>query len=380
MTQCILFNALSVSNLSGRHVLLGHIEQLSSCDGRSLEPVIYHRRHDRTWADALGGRVECVEASAGADHWFGRRAVEAIELPGLIRRMDVRVLFQPDGLLAPINGVKQWVLAQNPWCFFPQYHQGSRDRVKAWLQRRAYAQAQRSADIMFFNSRYMAAAYKISAGCEAKDARILYQGVAADAFELGERKRSSFSKRRLEIVVVSAMAPHKNIEAVVRCLALLHEAGVKASLKLVGGWPNLAYRSRIEAQVAKANLTGDVFFIGHVERSVLLDHYAQARVFCLLSRCESFGIPSVEAQACGTPTVVAHGTAAPEVAGPGGSVVEQDDDAATVNALLMMLTDEMAWSMASSDALANATRFRWPNCSKPLLNAIDQCAGSGGIE
>ena len=94
-------------------------------------------------------------------------------------------------------------------------------------------------------------------------------------------------------------------------------------------------------------------------------------MFCLLSRCESFGIPAIEAQAFGTPTVVADVCAPPEVAGPGGVVVPVGaiDQAATV--LAQLLQEGNIWDKASQKALANAERFRWSQVARPLVEFLD---------
>lgn len=369
MTARIAFNALSVSNLSGQHVLLGHIEQVLAAAPSLLEPLLLYRRGDNALFHALDARMECVALDASSAHWLRRRAAETLALPRILRTLGVRVLFQPDGLLAPVHGVRQWVLAQNPWCFFPELHRGPGDHVKAFLQLRAYARAQHDADLMFYNSCYMARAYEALSGARGKSARILHQGVAEDAFARGHASLA-FGDRRKEVVVVSAFAPHKNIEAVIRVLARLRDSGVDAELSLVGGWPDSSYRATIEADVMERGLQSRVRFVGHVSRDTLLEHFAGARAFCLLSRCESFGIPAIEAQACGTPTVVARGTAAPEIAGPGGFVVGEDDDDGAVRALAALLDDASTWQEAHDAAIRNAARFRWSACSRPLLEAL----------
>jgi glycosyltransferase involved in cell wall biosynthesis len=110
-----------------------------------------------------------------------------------------------------------------------------------------------------------------------------------------------------------------------------------------------------------------VDFVGYVTTDALHQHFGQARVFCLLSRCESFGIPAVEAQAFGTPSVVADCCAPPEIAGPGGVVVPSRDIEATTDALQRLLTDEEAWRERSAAARGNAVRFQWALCSMPLV-------------
>ena len=79
-------------------------------------------------------------------------------------------------------------------------------------------------------------------------------------------------------------------------------------------------------------------------------------------------VTAVEAQAFATPTLVAAGTAAGEITR--GAVVPQDDPAAAAGELERLLSDESAWRRASEEALLNAQRFHWPQCSAPLIETM----------
>ena len=117
-------------------------------------------------------------------------------------------------------------------------------------------------------------------------------------------------------------------------------------------------------------LTDFVRITGAVSAEDLPTYYRRARVFCLLSRCESFGIPAVEAQMMGTPCVVADACAPPEVAGPGGQIVPLGDTAAAADALQSLLNDADGWKETSDRALANVQRFHWSRVSEPLIRYL----------
>lgn len=283
------------------------------------------------------------------------------------------LLLSTSGALVPGVTTPQLVFAQNPWCFFPQFHVGLADRLKARLQRHGYAKAQRGAAAMLYLSDFMARIYADNAGCAPQQGATVLVGVddrmfaAADAAPL-----PGFAERAPEIVLVSVMTPHKSVEDVIDALALLHSRGVESRLALVGPWSDRAYRASIEARIARLGLTSAVEIAGKVTDDVLMDHYRRARVFCLLSRCESFGIPAVEAQVFGTPCVVANVCAPPEIAGPGGVVVPAGEIALAADALQPLLSDAGAWRAASGHALQNAERFRWQRLSGPISDFIDR--------
>jgi glycosyltransferase involved in cell wall biosynthesis len=364
----IAFNALSVDNLSGRHVLLGHIRQVLAAGGE--RHLLLHHAGNRDLTDALQGRIDTVECPPATRSWRGRWWWEATELPSLLRRNGVQALFSPAGITASRVELPQLVLAQNPWCFVRQVQHGGADHFKAVLQRAAYRKAQRHAALMLFNSDYMRRAYRDNAGSEPREGLLLLQGLEDETFASG-LNAPAFAERKAEILVVSVMARHKAIEDVVDALAVLRRHGVDATLSIVGPWADAGYEQQIRRQIQALGLARHASICGKVSRDQLHAHYARARVFCLLSRCESFGIPAVEAQAFGTPCVVADCGAPPEIAGPGGVVVPPGAVEASARALARMLNDESWWLNRSAAARKNVQRFRWAACSRPLADWID---------
>jgi len=362
----IAVNALPINNFSGRRVLLGHLRNLAvSGTGRHSFHVLHHAGNRDLCRD-LGPNVEWIECAGVGVHWLGRLAWECAHAGRRLRALRADRLISTSGALVPFAGVPQWVWAQNPWCFFPQFHFGLADRTKARMQRAGYRSAQRSAEAMFYLSDFMARRYAANADSPPKHGATAYVGVDDEVFQAAET-RLEWKQRPMEILTVSVMTPHKAVEDVVDALAVLRRRGIQAQLSLVGPWSDSEYRRSIEARVSRLALTDCVEIPGSVDQDVLMAHYRRARVFCLLSRCESFGIPAVEAQAFGTPSVVADACASPEVAGPGGRVVAAGDIDAAANALEGLLVDADQWQSASNAALENVERFRWQRVSEPMI-------------
>jgi glycosyltransferase involved in cell wall biosynthesis len=224
---------------------------------------------------------------------------------------------------------------------------------------------------MAFNSRHMQDLYAEHFGERDANSVIAHQGIAEVLFAQG-LPHVADGHRAPVVLCVSVMARHKAVEVLVAAFERVRRQVPGARLKLVGAWPDSGYRGEVEALVAGLGLETAVRFAGHVSEAELHALYAGARVFCLPSRCESFGIPAVEAQAFGTPSVVAGGTAAPEIVGKGGVAVPQDDIEATSAGLLRFFGADEDWRAASREARANAERFHWAACSAPLVAAIDE--------
>lgn len=370
----ILINALSVTNPSGLHVLLGHMGQVADSLRDRVRLVVLCRGNMEFLRTGLGNRVEWVFAPLATRQWARRAIWERVHLRRLVRNRKACAYFTTSGIAAHQLGIPQIVFCQNPWALVSAARR-RRDALKAWLQRRAYRRAMRVADTLVFLSRYMQEAFRQNAGFQERRGLVARAGVD-EAVRTRAAAQASVPRKPGQIVCVSIMARHKNIEILLCALAGLRAAGhPEANLHLVGSWPDPAYELKIRALVDSLGLREAVQFAGFVSRERLEQFYAESRVFCLMSRCESFGIPAVEAQTFGVPIVTSTVCAMPEIGAAGGVYCDPDDGPAIVAALRTLLEKEGEWQRLSSLALLNAERFEWSRCSRPLVDRFAELAG-----
>ncbi len=369
----LLVDALSVNNLSGRYVLGGHLRQMLDTAPSGWEISLLTHRGNAALASDFVGEVEHLTAEAGA-HWLQREIWSRRQMAAICRERAIDVVFNPSGMLSSGCDRPQVVLAQNPVPLLEAAGRGQ--RLKHALQRAAFRRAHRRAKAMVFNSQYMRDLYSAAFGARRAREAIAYQGLADAAYDDGQRDGQAQARESAMILAVSVMARHKAIEVLVDAFARLAAQRPDARLVIAGGWPDSVYRAEIAAQVARCGLDARVDITGHVSDDRLRELYRSARVFCLLSRCESVGIPALEAQAVGTPCVVAAGTAAPEITGNGALVVGADHAEQAAAALQQLLDDDRSWTALSVAARGNAERFRWQRCSGPLIEAIATAANA----
>jgi len=364
----LLVNALSVSNPSGHHVLLGHLDRIAdSLQGRCRLVVIC--RADMSMLQAgLAGRAEWEFAPASTRRWWARIIWERLYLSRLVRKHRACAYFTPSGFAAHAIGIPQIIFAQNPWALVAAARR-PRDAFKAWLQRRAYRRAMRVADGMVFLSHYMQQAYRKNAGIQERRGLVAYLGVDESA-HASAVSQASLPRKPGQILSVSVMAPHKNMESLLQAFQLVHKSHPEARLYLVGSWPDPTYERQIRTQVDSLDLGMAVSFEGFVSREQLNRFYAESQVFCLMSRCESFGIPAIEAQLFGMPVVSSTICAIPEICGEGGHFLDPDDVPGIATALQSLIEDGNEWQRLSGLARENAARFTWEECSLPLVDLI----------
>lgn len=127
--------------------------------------------------------------------------------------------------------------------------------------------------------------------------------------------RPGDGQKRNLILHVANWEPRKNIEVLLAAFGLLRDRGHKLNLVLVGNAGENAYTLKIRRLIATHPHADMISHLGLVADDALVCLYQQASVFVCPSLYEGFGIPPLEAMACGTPVVCARAGALPEVCG-----------------------------------------------------------------
>ena len=152
--------------------------------------------------------------------------------------------------------------------------------------------------------------------------------------------------------------PHKNLVRLMDAYAQLPPFATRNSpLLIAGAWDDRYPESK---QRASALDLGDrVRFLGRVDDGDLPGLYAAATLFVFPSRYEGFGLPVVEAMACGTPVACSNASSQPEAAGDAALLFDPDDTAAITAALERGLADGDQRRDLSARGLVQSARFTW---------------------
>jgi glycosyltransferase involved in cell wall biosynthesis len=168
------------------------------------------------------------------------------------------------------------------------------------------------------------------------------------------------------LLFVGTLEPRKNVPGLLQAYRLLRDAGMTdAPLVLVGGkgWLYDEIFERVEA----LNLTEHVRFFHETPNADLPGLYSAAGVLATPSFYEGFGLPALEAMACGTPVVVSDRASLPEVVGKAGLLVNPDDPEDIAQALTRALTDEQLRTRMRAQGLVQAARFTWDKTARETL-------------
>ncbi len=227
---------------------------------------------------------------------------------------------------------------------FPEW---THRRTRA-LHRAKYANAARTCDLIVCNSSYTAADVHRTLGVPLERTRVARPGVDGRFSPDGDRHRLD----RPYVLTVATLEPRKNLDTLLDAYALL---GSDLALAVAGGegWGE-------QPRLARPGVVG----LGFVPHDRLPAFYRGASVFVLPSRFEGFGMPVVEAMACGVPCVVSSHLSLDEASGDAAVRDDPDDPGAIADGIERALgeRDELV-----ARGLAHARRFTWRAAGEVLL-------------
>ncbi len=196
-----------------------------------------------------------------------------------------------------------------------------------------------------------------------------------------ERARKRYGLDFPFILSLGTLEPRKNFTGLIEAYALMRGRGQRVGdrgLKLViAGGKGWLY-DEIFAKVEELGLAGEVIFPGFVADEDLPALYNLAELFVFPSLYEGFGLPPLEAMACGTPVVTSDRPSLPEVVGEAGLMVEATDPEALAEAMERVLTDENLRREMREKGLKQAEKFTWEAAAEKLLEAYSTLGASGG--
>lgn len=260
------------------------------------------------------------------------------------------------------------------WHVCPREYRAS-ERVRQWVWFQLCSRF--SAGMITFSRTTAGDIARVREGC-AVPTCVVPEGVAPLFRRLAADERSPGTLARLGIrgpfvLSVASHEPRKNLHALVRAFARLRD--VPHQLVLVGregrGTQRVSACIRTEGLEARARLTG------YLPEEDLVQLYNHADVFVYPSLYEGFGLPVLEAMACGAPVVTADRGATREVAGVAALLVDPDSVDDLAGAIARLLAEPALRTNLSEAGLARARAFSWDEMARGIVGFLDHQLGNG---
>jgi glycosyltransferase involved in cell wall biosynthesis len=315
-----------------------------------------------------------VRASAGG--WLPTNLGWCIDgLPRALRRTPVDVFHAP-AYTAPLWGVHPLVVTIHDVSYErrPEWYPYRIDRARRWFYRRSAL----AADIVITDSEFSRREIEAAYGLRSDRVRVIPLGVGAPFTPDVDRTPRAAPGVPL-ILHVGDLHARRNVGILVEALAQLRARDdTLTATELVLAGVDRGVSGLLVARAKALGVADALRFVSGAGDDAIVALMRQASVFAYPSIYEGFGLPVLEAMACGVPVVASTAASVPEVVGEAGLLADPHDVRAWYDALVAVLTSPARAAALCQAGLTRAAAFSWHQTAVRTLNVYQTLAGGEG--
>ena len=286
-----------------------------------------------------------------------------LELPRLAKRQKASLIFTPapEGYLGP-QATPQVVMVHDLRSISHPERSVQSFYFRSWVP-----PLLRSCRHVLTNSQFTAREIQRCTGLPDSRITVTPLGYDDQAFKPGPPPPGS--KERPYLLNVGQAYPHKNLRRLIQAFAQV--ATRQPELRLVlAGKPHLTETPVLKDMVRELGLQKRVEFRSYVPYAELPDLYRGALALVYPSLWEGFGLPILEAMACGTPVITSRGSGTEEVAGGAALFIDPERTESIGAAIYELITNEMTRRLYRDRGLERASNFSWLRASTDTRSAL----------
>ena len=235
----------------------------------------------------------------------------------------------------------------------------------------SYPRTVRAAEAIIVNSQSLRTEILRHLEVDPAKLRLIPEAVDHDLFKPGDAGAAraqikSYGVAKPFVLFVSSLWPYKNCDGLIRAFAHAKAALGDRQLVVIGPGRDEKYAASLPTLAAELGIADDVLFLGGMPLSETVAFYQAADVFAYPSFNETFGLPILEAMACGCPVVTSDTTAMPETAGGAAILAYPDDPASIAKAILEALGPGQ--DQLRDRGFRRANEFTWSATARSTLD------------
>jgi len=291
---------------------------------------------------------------------------------GGVRRHKIRLYHDPNFMAYRFDGPTVVTVHDLSWVRYPETHPAERVRE---MNRLMPETVQKAAHILV-DSEFIRQEVIEHFGVAPESVTTALLGVTPEFRPMTkEACRPVLTRYGLEhgryVLAVGTLEPRKNLSSVIAAFSRLPDSlRARCPLVVVGmqGWGEDRYSKELRDLIRR----GEACMAGYVPQAELPSLYAGARMLVYPSLYEGFGLPPLEAMACGIPVIASNRASLPEVVGDAGLQVEPLDVDALTRGMLGLAEDEGLHQELSLAGRDRASSFTWEKCAFDTLRVYQR--------
>ena len=254
---------------------------------------------------------------------------------------------------------------------------GSLTPMARAYRRMNYPRSARVADAIIVNSESLRSEILRYLKVDERKLKLIYEAVDHDLFRPGDANTArahvaSYGVTEPFVLFVSSLWPYKNCDGLLQAWALARGELGGRQLVVVGGGRDEKYVARLHLLAGELGISGDVIFTGGVPLEETVRFYQAADVFVYPSLNETFGLPILEAMACGCPVVTSDTSAMPETAGGAAILCDPKVPASIARAIIEATAPDR--DRLRDLGLRRADKFTWAATAGSTLDVYREAA------
>lgn len=327
--------------------------------------------HEEARNHSLSANQELWYSEHSTNSVFRRRRYEKKYLPSEIVSRKENLCINLNAMLLGKQPVPIVCHFQDPWAYRPQAWFRKTDFLRAMLKRNEHRKSIRQASHCTWTSEYLRGLITTHLGEDRSLGSIVYNGVP-DQWLLNSNV-TPVKQREDVVVTLGNVSQYKRQSLVVQSVAeLVHRRQMTSIRYLILGSVSDSYRHELQKLINSLNVSENVRIEGRVPETRIRSVLSSSRCKILMSVCESFGIPCVEAMSLGCPVIVSDQCALPEICGRAAITVSADEPMELASQIYRVLTDDSIAEDLQQRGLRRCQEMRWSAAGERMAKVCEQ--------